>query len=124
GGPDSPTGFLQADEVYGLKLRRAPLVILSACQSGVEYYYNGEGMIGMSRAFIAAGASVVVASMWQVDVYATDELMINFHQHRKFERLSASEALRRAQQDMIRNPKRRHPYYWAGFAAIGRDPDF
>jgi Uncharacterized protein conserved in bacteria len=121
--PGSSAGFLQADEVYGLKLRRAPLVILSACQSGVERYYNGEGMIGMSRVFIAVGAPVVVASLWPVDVFATDELMISFHQHRKLERLSASEALRDAQRDMLKNPSRRHPYYWAGFTAIGGHPD-
>ena len=121
--PDSSAGFLSADEVYGLKLRRAPLVILAACRSGVERYYNGEGMIGMSRVFLAAGASVVVASLWPVDVFATDELMVRFHQHRKRDRLSASEALRYAQRDMLGDPATRHPYYWAGFAAIGGDPD-
>jgi CHAT domain-containing protein len=122
--PGSSTGFLQADEVYSLKLRRAPLVILSACQSGVEHYYNGEGMIGMSRVFIAAGAPVVVASLWPVDVFATDELMVNFHRHRKLERLSAAEALTRAQRDMLSDSAKRHPYYWAGFAAIGGHSDF
>ena len=48
--------------MLALKLERAPLVVLSACDSGVEHYYNGEGMIGMSRVFIAAGAPVVVAA--------------------------------------------------------------
>ncbi|MFL6214354.1 MAG: CHAT domain-containing protein [Blastocatellia bacterium] len=124
GASDRSAGFLQADEVYGLKLRRAPLVILSACQSGVEHYYNGEGMIGMSRVFIAAGAPVVVASLWPVDVFATDDLMISFHRHRKLEGLSASEALKSAQQDMLRNPAKRHPYYWAGFTVIGGHPGF
>jgi CHAT domain-containing protein len=123
GGSDSSAGFLQADEVYGLKLRRAPLVILSACQSGVEHYYSGEGMIGMSRVFIAAGAPVVVASLWPVDVYATDELMIDFHRHRKLERLSASEALRLAQVDMLKDTSKKHPYYWAGFTTIGGHAD-
>ena len=119
----STAGFLQADEVYGLKLRRAPLVILSACQSGVERYYSGEGMIGMSRAFIAAGATTVVASLWPVDVYATDKLMADFHLLRKLKRLSASEALRRAQVDMLGGTSKKHPYYWAGFTAIGGHPD-
>ena len=120
---DSP-GVLRANEVYGLKLRHAPLVILSACVSGVEHYYNGEGMIGMSRVFIAAGAPVVVASLWKVDVYATDELMVNFHRHRKLEELSTSEALRRAQMDMLKQTSTRHPYYWAGFTTIGGHPGF
>jgi CHAT domain-containing protein len=123
--PDRSTGFLKAGEVSHMNLRRrAPLVILSACQSGVEHYYNGEGMIGMSRVFIAAGAPVVVASLWPVDVYATDELMISFHQHRKSENLSAAGALRKAQRDMLGDPSKRHPYYWAGFAAIGGHPGF
>jgi CHAT domain-containing protein/Flp pilus assembly protein TadD len=116
---DTSAGFLQADEVYGLKLRHAPLVILSACESGVEHYYNGEGMIGMSRVFIAAGAPVVVASLWKVDAYATDDLMVNFHKHRKLEGLSTSEALRFAQKDMLKSTSKNHPYYWAGFTAIG-----
>ena len=124
GNPDGAAGFLQADEVYGLNLRRAPLVILSACDSGVEHYYNGEGMIGLSRVFIAAGAPLVVASMWKVDAYATDELMISLHRHRRLEGLPTSEALRLAQVDMLKSPSYSHPYYWAGFAPIGGHTDF
>jgi len=124
GEADSSAGVLQASEVYGLKLqRRAPLVILAACESGVEHYYNGEGMIGMSRVFIAAGAPVVVASLWPVDAYATDELMVNFHKHR-IEGLSTSESLRLAQIDLLRNPSKKNPYYWAGFATIGGSTKF
>ena len=119
GVPGSSAGFLQADEVAGLKLRQAPLVILSACESGVEHYYNGEGMIGMSRVFIAAGAPVVVATLWQVDAFATDKLMIDFHRDRKLAGLSTPEALRQAQMEMISNDSWKHPYYWAGFTTIG-----
>src|SRR5436853_7745269 len=75
---DSSAGFLRADEVYALKLRRAPLVVLSACQSGVEQYYGGEGMIGMSRVFIAGGGPVVVARLSAIDAYATDSLTMDF----------------------------------------------
>jgi CHAT domain-containing protein len=121
---DRSAGFLRADEVYALNLRHAPVVILAACESGVENYYNGEGMIGMSRVFIAAGAQVVVASLWQVDAYATDTLMVDFHRHRKFEGRSTSEALRLAQLDMLSSPLKKHPYYWAGFTTIGGQTDF
>jgi CHAT domain-containing protein len=119
---DVSKGFLQADEVYGLRLHRAPLVVLSACDSGVEYYYNGEGLIGMSRVFIAAGAPVVVASLWQVETAATSKLMVGFHQHRKSDRNPTGEALALAQRDMLSGAlgeDHRHPYYWAGFTAIG-----
>lgn len=123
-GADSSAGVLQASEVYGLNLkRRAPVVVLAACESGVEHYYNGEGMIGMSRVFIAAGAPVVVASLWPVDAYATDELMINFHKHRT-EGLSTSESLRLAQVDLLRSPSKKNPYYWAGFTTIGGSTKF
>ena len=121
---DNSAGFLRADEVYGLNLRHDPLVVLSACQTGVEHYYNGEGMIGMSRVFIAAGAPVVVASLWPVDVYATNTLMIDFHRYRKLEKRSTVEALRLAQLDMLDNPLKQHPYYWAGFTAIGGQTTF
>ncbi|HEX8089307.1 MAG TPA: CHAT domain-containing protein, partial [Blastocatellia bacterium] len=121
-------GSLQADEVRSLKLQgRAPLVVLSACDSGVEYYYNGEGMIGMSRMFIAAGAPVVVASLWQVEAHATDELMINLHRHRKLQGMSSADALTEVQRDMLSNrmgEQYQHPYYWAGFTAIGAHTDF
>src|SRR5262249_58509740 len=99
--PDSSAGFLRADEVYGLTLRRAPVVVLSACDSGVEYYYNGEGMIGMSRVFVAAGPPVVVASLWQVEADATGKLMISLHQQRKRHGTPTAEALALAQEDMV-----------------------
>jgi CHAT domain-containing protein len=120
--PDNSDGFMRADEVYGLKLSRAPVVVLSACDSGVEYYYNGEGMIGMSRVFIAAGAPIVVASLWQVETRATGKLMVSLHQHRKRDGNPTAEALALAQRDMLSGASgegHRHPYYWAGFTAIG-----
>lgn len=126
--PQGSSGVLQADEIYALNLARSPLVVLSACQSGVEHYYNGEGMIGMSRVFIAAGAPLVVASLWQVDAQATGELMSEMHRFRKRggEGFSTAKALRRAQLGMISAAQGRyeHPYYWAGFAAIGGNADF
>ncbi|MGH9839999.1 MAG: CHAT domain-containing protein [Blastocatellia bacterium] len=114
-------GILQAGEIYSMKLPRTRLVVLSACRSGIERYYNGEGMIGMSRTFIVSGVPLVVASLWPVDSSATAELMINFHKYRKQSGRSTAEALRYAQLDMINKPQQRnhHPYYWAPFILIG-----
>ncbi|MFP5263044.1 MAG: CHAT domain-containing protein [Blastocatellia bacterium] len=127
-GADGLAGLLQAGEVRGLNLYdRAPLVVLSACDSGVEHYYSGEGMIGMSCMFIAAGAPLVVASLWEVEVDATDNLMVNFHTYRKRQRMPSVSALTEAQRDMLsgrKGERYRHPYYWAGFTAIGAHTDF
>lgn len=123
---DEATGIMQAYEIYRMKLPLTRLVVLSACQTGIERYYNGEGMIGVSRPFIARGVPLVVASLWPVDSDATAELMINFHKHRKTENCSTAEALRRAQQDMINHAmmSNRHPFYWAAFITIGGYAEF
>ena len=104
-----------------MKLTRTRLVVLSACQTGIERSYRGEGAIGLARPFIAAGVPVVVASFWEVDSEATANLMISFHNHRKKERISSVEALRRAQLDAIHNsqPNERATFGWAAFVAIG-----
>ena len=117
-----PDGVLQLDEIYQRKLSRLRLVVLSACQTGIEHYYNGEGMIGMSRPFIAAGVPLVVASLWPVDSDSTAELMIKFHKYRKgTEHRSTTEALRSAQLDMIADSQQHHddPNRWASFIVIG-----
>jgi CHAT domain-containing protein len=114
-------GLLHAYEVYELNLSRLRVVILSACRSGVETYYRGEGMVGISRPFIARGVPLVVASLWPADSRPTAELMINFHKLRKGESPSTAEALRQAQLAMLGSPDEtfRHPYYWAAFAVVG-----
>lgn len=114
-------GLLQAYEIYGMKLLRARLVVLSACQTGIERSYRGEGAIGIARSFIKAGAPLVVASLWPVETDATSELMIEFHKRRRLGGLSTAEALRSAQLVMLNHPDRRfrEPYYWAAFVLIG-----
>lgn len=114
-------GVLTVRDLNHMSLQRTRLVVLAACQTGAEQYYKGEGMVGMSRAFIAAGVPSVVASQWPVDSDATAELMVNFHRQRKQKRLSTAEALRRAQLDMLdqHGQQYRHPYYWAAFVLIG-----
>lgn len=114
-------GTLSAHEVSAKRLRQARLVVLSACQTSHEGYYDGEGTIGISRTFLAAGAPLVVASQWPVETEAAAELMINFHRFRKERKLPTTSALRLAQLQMLDGPdeRRRHPFYWAAFLAVG-----
>jgi CHAT domain-containing protein/Tfp pilus assembly protein PilF len=119
-------GVLQTFEFYNMNLSRLRLVVLSACQTGIERYYKGEGAIGLARAFQAAGIPLVVASSWPVESYPTKELMIAFHKHRKSDGLSTTQALRQAQLDMIRSgsPELRNPYNWAAYTVIGGQAAF
>lgn len=113
--------ILTNEELVREKLPNAKLVVLSACQTGVEAYLGGEGLIGLSRTFLIANAPLIVASKWKVDSDATAKLMIDFHKYRRQEKLSTVEALRRAQMKMIDSPDGEYntPYYWAAFSAFG-----
>lgn len=125
-GEEPEKSVLTNSELVGEQLPRLKLVILSACQTGAESYYNGEGLIGLSRTFLAAGAPLVVASQWKVDSDATAELMKRFHFYRRQENISTTAALRRAQIEMLDAPagRFREPYYWAAFAVFGGDAQF
>lgn len=119
-------GVLQAIEVYKLKLPRARLVVLSACQTGGDRVYRGEGAVGIARPFIAAGAPLVVASLWPAESGPTSDLMVSFHRHRKLDALPTAEAFRRAQLDMLTgsDPRDRLPKYWAAFTITGGYAEF
>jgi len=114
-------GVLFAYELYGSAFPLTHLVVLSACETGVGRYYRGEGTMGLSRTFIAAGVPLVVASLWRVDSDSTADLMIAFHRYRKTQNLSSAAALQKAQQEMLNGAdlRYRHPYYWAGFTLFG-----
>ena len=118
--PDQ-AGALAASEIFKMRLPSAKLAVLSACRTGMDRYYRGEGALGFAHAFIAADVPLVVASLWSVDSNATTELMINFHKNRKSQVSSSAEALRKAQLAMLHGPESsyRHPYYWASFNLIG-----
>ena len=118
--------ILANHEIVSERLSRAKLIVLSACETGAENFYNGEGMTGAARAFLAIGAPLVVASQWKVDSDAASEIMTSFHRYRVIEKLTSAEALRRAQIDMLEGANRRfqNPYYWAGFVALGGDTQF
>ncbi len=117
---------LSASEIYQMKMPRTRLAVLSACQTGIEQNYRGEGAISFARPFLAQGVPLVIASLWNVESDSTAELMTNFHRHRKRELVSSAKALRLAQLDMIANPdpRYRQPYYWASFVAMGGYTEF
>lgn len=117
---DSPhDGLFYLNEIYGARLPRTKLVVISACQSGLGRYYRGEGMVSLVRPFISAGVPTLLASLWRVDSAATAQLMTDFHKYRKAAIPSASHALQQAQISMIRNEELKHPYYWASFIVVG-----
>lgn len=122
---DGEESDLRSFEIAAMKLPRAKLIVLSACETGIEKFYEGEGAIGMARTFLAAGAPLVAASNWKVNSEATKELMIAFHRNRR-EGLSTAEALRRAQIKMLEdeNGKFREPYFWAAFSIIGGSSNY
>jgi CHAT domain-containing protein len=113
-------GYLTLHDIYNLNLP-VSLVVLSACRTGVGKHVKGEGVIGLTRGFMYAGAQRVVVSLWLVDDEATADLMKRFYRHMLGKnKLSASAALRRAKIEMAEaNPQWRAPYYWAGFVLQG-----
>ena len=104
-----------------MNLSCVSLVVLSACGTGIERYYRGEGAIGIARPFIKAGAPIVVASLWPVDSEPTSRLMIDFHSRRKLDALNVVEALRAAQLTILHSSEssRQDPHTWAAFVPIG-----
>jgi len=111
-------GFLRMHEIFNLKLP-ADLVVLSACQTALGKQVKGEGLIGLTRGFMYAGAQRVVASLWQVDDQATAQLMRLFYQGILKEGLAPSASLRAAQVEMSKQKRWSSPYYWAGFVIQG-----
>jgi CHAT domain-containing protein len=111
-------GFLRLQDIYNLRLN-AQLVILSACQSGLGKLSKAEGLIGLTRGFMYAGASRVMSSLWRVDDAATAELMQRVYQGIFTEHLSPAAALRRAQLALWSDPHWTFPFYWAPFVISG-----
>lgn len=111
-------GFVGLQDIYSL---RAPvdLVVLSACQTGLGKDIRGEGLIGLTRGFMYAGATSVVASLWKVGDEATAELMKRFYTEMLKNKKTPSEALRLAQNSIRQVPQWSAPHYWAGFTLQG-----
>jgi CHAT domain-containing protein len=111
-------GFLQAHEIYNLTLG-AELVVLSACQTALGKEIRGEGLLGLTRGFMYAGAPRVVASLWNVPDRGTAELMERFYQSMLAKGLPPAAALRGAQVAMWQDKRWSSPFYWAGFTLQG-----
>jgi CHAT domain-containing protein/Tfp pilus assembly protein PilF len=112
-------GFLRAHEVFGLRLP-AEMVVLSGCQTGLGKEIKGEGLVGLTRGFMYAGAARVMVSLWEVNDQATSHLMGRLYQGLLGKRrLSPSAALREAQISLWRDKRWNSPYYWAAFTLQG-----
>jgi CHAT domain-containing protein len=111
-------GFLQLHEIFNLRLP-AELVVLSACQTGLGKEIKGEGLVGLTRGFMYAGAARVMASLWKVDDTATAELMKRFYRGMLKEGKRPAAALRAAQIEMWKRPPWQSPYYWGAFVLQG-----
>ncbi|MEG4584098.1 CHAT domain-containing protein [Microcoleus sp. MOSTC5] len=111
-------GFLRLTDIFNLKLA-ADLVVLSACQTGMGQNIQGEGLVGLTRGFMYAGAQRVVVSLWTVDDEGTATLMSSFYQGMLQKGLTPAAALRAAQLEMWKQEEWRSPYYWAAFNLQG-----
>jgi CHAT domain-containing protein len=111
-------GFLRTHDVYDLRLQ-ADLVVLSGCQTGLGKQLEGEGLVGLTRGFLFAGARAVVASLWPVDDESTAELMARFYRGLLKEGRPPAAALRAAQLEMSGTHRWSAPFHWAGFVVQG-----
>jgi CHAT domain-containing protein/tetratricopeptide (TPR) repeat protein len=112
-------GFLRTDEIFNLKLG-APLIMLSACETGLGKEKRGEGVIGLTRAFMYAGAPTVGVSLWSVADNSTALLMADFYKRMLTgPGMSPNAAMRASQIAMIDAKKYSAPFFWAPFVLIG-----
>jgi len=111
-------GFLRLHEIYNLDLH-ADLVVLSACRTALGREVHGEGLIGLTRGFMYAGASRVVSSVWNVDDRASALLMSRFYDAMRARQLAPAAALRDAQLSLMNDPRWSNPHYWAAFGLQG-----
>lgn len=111
-------GFLSLPEIYELELD-ADLVVLSGCATALGKEVRGEGLVGLARGFLLAGARRVVASLWRVRDQATAELMTHFYRALLHDGVPPAAALRQAQLALARDPAWNDPYFWAAFVHQG-----
>jgi CHAT domain-containing protein len=111
-------GFLELQDIYNLDLP-ADLVVLSACETGLGKEISGEGLMGLTRGFMYAGATRVVASLWKVSDAATARLMADFYKAMEKDGLPPAAALRAAQVQMWKQKRWSSPYFWAAFQIQG-----
>jgi CHAT domain-containing protein len=113
---ETEDGILTAEDVSGMDLSNTDMVVLSACETGLGEVLTGEGVFGLRRSFVLAGAKTLVMSLWKVPDKQTQELMIDFY-HRMMSGTSRAEALRQAQ--LAVKEKYPNPYFWGAFICQG-----
>ena len=121
--PDSAAGedgYLHTLEILSLSLR-CELVVLSACESARGKVSRGEGVVGLSRAFLAGGARGTVASLWAVSDESTAILMKDFYARMLGKKKGAGESLNEARFELMKMPEFSHPYFWSPFVVVGSD---
>lgn len=111
--------FLRLTDVFNLPVLSADLVVLSSCQTGLGSEVQGEGLVGLTKGFMYAGAERVLVSLWNVNDEATAALMTRFYNELIDHHNSPAEALRKAQLDMLNSDEWQNPFYWAGFTLQG-----
>ncbi len=111
-------GFLSLQDIYNMNLR-AELVVLSACETSLGKEVEGEGLIGVTRGFMYAGANSVLASLWNINDRATATLMGEFYKAMEQGQMRPAAALRAAQIAMWKQRRWTSPYYWAAFQIQG-----
>lgn len=119
-------GRLTNYELLEQHLSKTKLIVLAACETGLEGYFDGEGAVGAGRIFLASGVPLIIASQWKIDSDATIGVMREFHRFRKTQAMDTISALQKAQVEMLNGENRelRQPFYWAAFSAIGGYTDF
>ncbi|HEY8561668.1 MAG TPA: CHAT domain-containing protein [Pyrinomonadaceae bacterium] len=111
-------GFLRVIDLYSLDIN-SELVVLSACQTALGKEIDGEGIVGLTRGFMYAGAAGVVSTLWKVEDAATAELMKRFYRAMLKDHKTPAAALQTAQKELRGIPRFRHPRYWSGFTLNG-----
>jgi CHAT domain-containing protein len=114
----SEDGILTALEAAQLDLWGTKLVTLSACDTGIGVVRNGDGVYGLRRSIVLAGAETLVMSLWPVSDAVTREMMTAYYTGLT-RGLGRGDALRQVQLAMLKRPARRHPFYWASFIQAG-----
>ncbi len=111
-------GYFTLNEIMNCDYN-AKLIVLSACQTGSGKMARGEGITGLTRAFMYAGSPAVAASLWDVDDAATKELMVKFYSNILEKNLDKVEALRQAKLELLKNEKYSSPLFWSAFVMYG-----
>ena len=115
-------GYLQMQEIAGLKLK-ADFVNLSACETGLGRLYGGEGVVGLTQAFLVAGANGLSVSLWQVADKSTMKFMVELYRLVKEDKLSYAEAISQVKREFIAGEYGKTyqaPFYWAPFVYYGK----